>query len=108
MKAISTLVLLLFAFNHPLYSQGNWCYDLNLPKDTIFLYDCNDLDFMIDNNNFGPLNELVFPSGIDDPSLIATFRIDRELNADSLCVGLLIPTFSHSGNSYSIPSSIKL
>ena len=87
MKAISTLVLLLFVFNHPLYSQSNWWDDLDLPKDTIFLYDCNDLDFMIENNNFDPLNELLFPSGIDDPAIVGTYKINKELNEDSICVG---------------------
>ena len=100
MKAISTLVLLLFVFNHPLYSQSNWWDDLDLPKDTIFLYDCNDLDFMIDNNNLSPLNELVFPSGIDDPAIIATYKINKELNEDSICVGGVISiTFLNWNNS---------
>ena len=91
MKAISTLVLLLFVFNHPLYSQSNWWDDLDLPKDTIFISSCQDMDILIDGHQWHILDpEFIFPSGIDDPNIVAGLAIEKTYDSDSVCNGGVI------------------
>ncbi|TVQ42997.1 MAG: T9SS C-terminal target domain-containing protein [Saprospirales bacterium] len=91
MKAISTLLLLLFFFNHSLHSQSNWWDDIDLPKDTIFISGCQDVEILINEHQHPILvPEYIFPSGIDDPNIVGNYQIKKTYDADSICDGGVI------------------
>jgi len=103
MKAFSTLLLLLFFFNHSLHSQGNWWDDIDLPKDTIFISGCQDVEILINEHQHPILiPDYIFPSGIDDPAIVASYGIEKTYNADSICDGGVISVSLLNWNNFEV------
>ena len=88
MKLVFTLFFILVASFQPIFSQGNWWEDLDLPQDTVFVADCQDIDLIATYYNGG--NVFLywgFPDFSLDNPVVGNMGFYKTYDADSNCTG---------------------
>jgi len=88
MKSVFTLLFFHFLIFQPLFSQSDWWEDIDLPRDTIFVTNCQDIEILKTAQSIWQIgSNWIFPNGIEDQNVVGSYKFEKAFDADSQCIG---------------------
>ena len=89
MKArIFTLLSAMVIFIGPIYSQNDWWEELDLPMDTIYVANCEDIENVINTQYLNEVfNHWIFPENAEHENIVGNHKNQFTFDQGSNCIG---------------------